>query len=83
MALRLAAQHLADPLDEVGIPCRGERGAARHVERCRAVEARAPRADRAVAHPQRRDAQALDASRVPEVDAGEQRDLFVERELCR
>ena len=61
LGLRLAAQHLPDPLDEVGFPRRGERRAARHVERRRAVEARAARPDRAIAHPERWDAQAIDS----------------------
>ena len=72
----------ADLLDEVGIPRRAERGAARERRRRPPGPALAARADRAVGDLQRRDAEPLDRGGVPQVDAGDHRRLLVDRQLA-
>ena len=83
---RLGADHRADALDEVDVPRRAERGAARGAERRHAVaafarEAGATGAVRPVGDVDRRDPEPLARHRRPQPFSGKERGLLVEGEL--
>ncbi len=83
---RLLAQRPADPLDQGGVPGRGQGDADREAGRRHAAAgepAAAPRAVGAVGHLDRRDAQARDRRGAPHVGTGQQRHLLLQRQLAQ